>query len=295
MKRSTMLTVVIQWICNHAPACGPDAKGRKMYTPDQPAEHSFTRRDFLRHAGHVGMGAAGIVLLAACGGEPRRSPRPTQAPPGATRPVATEPAQRPSTIPMAAPAPILDGPFLMQIEEIFTIKGRGTVVTGTVQRGTIVKDDEVEIVGLREQSLRTVVTGIEMFQKSLDQAQAADVVGLLVRGVERADVEPGMVVAEPGSITPHRHFRADVYVLRQEEGGRNQAVANGYRPQFNFWATDVTGAIALPEGVEMVLPGESVTLDVELIAPVAMEEGTWFAIREGGVRVGHGIVTGLLD
>jgi elongation factor Tu len=186
-----------------------------------------------------------------------------------------------------------DKPFLMPVEDVFTITGRGTVATGRVERGTLKVGDEVEIVGLAEESRKTVATGIEMFRKLLDQAQAGDNIGALLRGVERKDVERGQVLVKPGSIKPHTNFKAEVYVLTKEEGGRHTPFFNGYRPQFYFRTTDVTGVVKLPEGTEMVMPGDNVTMDVELIAPIALEEGTRFAIREGGRTVGAGVVSAI--
>jgi len=190
------------------------------------------------------------------------------------------------------PTPVRDTekPFLMPIEDVFTISGRGTVVTGRVERGTLQRGSEVEIVGLAAQSRRTVVTDVEMFRKSLDQATAGDNVGLLLRGIEREEVERGQVVAVPGSITPHTEFRAEVYVLSKEEGGRHTPFFSGYRPQFYFRTTDVTGMMHLPEGVEMVMPGDNVTITAELIQPIAMEPGLRFAVREGGHTVGAGVI-----
>jgi elongation factor Tu len=188
----------------------------------------------------------------------------------------------------------IDKPFLMPIEDIFSIQGRGTVVTGRIERGVIRPGDEVEIVGFRE-TRKTVVTSVEMFRKVLDQGEAGDNVGLLLRGVDKDEVERGMVVAKPGSITPHRRFRGEVYVLSKEEGGRHTPFFSGYRPQFYFRTTDVTGTVKLPEGVEMVMPGDNVNLEVELISPVAMEKGLRFAIREGGRTVGAGTVTDILE
>ncbi len=182
-------------------------------------------------------------------------------------------------------------PFLMSIEDVFSIKGRGTVVTGRVERGTLTKGEEIEIIGLRDEPMKTTVTGIEMFHKELDNAVAGDNAGILLRGTTREEVERGMVLAKPGSITPHRKFKSQVYVLRQDEGGRHKAFFTGYRPQFYVRTLDVTGTITLPEGVEMVLPGDDVNLDVELITPVALEKGSKFAIREGGLTVGAGIIT----
>jgi elongation factor Tu len=188
-----------------------------------------------------------------------------------------------------------DKPFMMPIEDVFSIKGRGTVVTGRIDRGKIKTGDAVEIVGLRDKSLSSVVTGVEMFHKTLDEGQAGDNVGLLLRGIERTDVERGMVVAIPGSITPHKKFLSQVYVLTKEEGGRHKAFFTGYRPQFYIRTMDVTGNIELPEGVEMVMPGDDVNLTVELITPVALEKGSKFAIREGGLTVGAGVITDILE
>jgi elongation factor Tu len=191
------------------------------------------------------------------------------------------------------PTPVreVDRPFLMSVEDVFTISGRGTVVTGRVERGKLTRGEEVEIVGLRPEPMKTVVTDIEMFRKSLDEATAGDNVGLLMRGVERDQVERGQVVAKVGTITPHTTFGGQVYVLSKEEGGRHSPFFSGYRPQFYFRTTDVTGVVRLWEGVEMVMPGDSVSLHVELIEPIAMEEGVRFAIREGGLTVGAGVVT----
>jgi elongation factor Tu len=185
-------------------------------------------------------------------------------------------------------------PFLMPIEDVFTISGRGTVVTGRVDRGTLQRGTEVEIVGLTPQARKTVVTDVEMFRKSLDQATAGDNVGLLLRGIEREDVERGQVVAVPGSITPHTEFRAEVYILSKEEGGRHTPFFSGYRPQFYFRTTDVTGVMHLPEGVEMVMPGDNVTITAELIQPIAMEPGLRFAVREGGHTVGAGVIAEII-
>ncbi len=187
------------------------------------------------------------------------------------------------------PQRAIDKPFLMPIEDVFGIKGRGTVVTGRIERGTIKVGDSVDIVGMREQTRTVVVTGVEMFQKTLDQGIAGDNVGCLLRGVERTEVERGQVLAKPGSIKPHKKFQAQVYVLSKEEGGRHTPFFNGYRPQFYVRTTDVTGTIRLPEGVEMVMPGDNIEMTVELIQPVAMEEGVRFAIREGGRTVGSGV------
>jgi elongation factor Tu len=191
------------------------------------------------------------------------------------------------------PTPVraVDKPFLMPIEDVFGIKGRGTVGTGRIERGQIKVGESVEIVGMKEQTRTVVVTGVEMFQKTLDSGIAGDNVGCLLRGVERTDLERGQVLAKPGSIKPHKVFQAQVYVLSKEEGGRHTPFFNGYRPQFYVRTTDVTGAIRLPEGVEMVMPGDNIEMTVELLQPVAMEEGVKFAIREGGRTVGAGICT----
>jgi elongation factor Tu len=188
----------------------------------------------------------------------------------------------------------IDKPFLLPIEDVFSISGRGTVVTGRVERGTVKVGDEVEIVGLRP-TQKTTVTGVEMFRKLLDQGQAGDNVGVLLRGTKREEVERGQVLAKPGTITPHTHFECEVYVLTKEEGGRHTPFFSNYRPQFYFRTTDVTGAIELPEGVEMVMPGDNVKLMVKLIAPIAMEEGLRFAIREGGRTVGAGVVSKIIE
>ncbi len=193
-----------------------------------------------------------------------------------------------------APARETDKDFLMSIEDVFTISGRGTVVTGRVERGVLKLNDEVEIVGLKE-TKKTVVTGIEMFRKSLDFAQAGDNAGALLRGIAREDVERGQVLAKPGSVTPHHKFKASVYVLSKEEGGRHTPFFSNYRPQFYFRTTDVTGVIELPAGVEMVMPGDNVDMTVELIAPVALENGTKFSIREGGRTVGAGVVSEIIE
>jgi elongation factor Tu len=187
------------------------------------------------------------------------------------------------------PAREVDKPFLMPVEDVFSISGRGTVVTGRVERGIIKVGEEVEIVGLKA-TVKTVVTGVEMFRKLLDQGQAGDNIGALLRGTKREDVERGQVLAAPGSITPHTRFKAEAYVLTKEEGGRHTPFFTNYRPQFYFRTTDVTGVVSLPEGVEMVMPGDNVSMDVELIAPIAMDEGLRFAIREGGRTVGAGVV-----
>ena len=186
-------------------------------------------------------------------------------------------------------------PFMMAIEDVFSIKGRGTVVTGRMDRGVVKIGDPAEIVGLQDKSMSTVVTGVEMFHKLLDQGMAGDNLGLLLRGIERTDVERGMVIAKPGSITPHKKFMAQVYVLKKDEGGRHKAFFTGYRPQFYIKTIDVTGNIALPEGVEMVMPGDDVNLEVELIVPIAREQVRNFAIREGGLTVGAGVVTKIIE
>ncbi|MCJ7754559.1 MAG: elongation factor Tu [Thermoanaerobaculales bacterium] len=188
----------------------------------------------------------------------------------------------------------IDKPFLMPIEDVFTISGRGTVVTGRIERGKVKVGEEMEIVGIRP-TMKKVVTGVEMFRKLLDSGEAGDNVGLLVRGTERKDVERGQVVAKPGSITPHNKFRAEVYVLTKEEGGRHTPFFRGYRPQFFFRTTDITGSVNLDEGVEMVIPGDNTNLEVELIQPIAMEKGLRFAIREGGRTVGAGSITDILE
>ena len=195
------------------------------------------------------------------------------------------------------PEPVreIDKPFLMPIEDVFSISGRGTVVTGRVERGKLTVGDEFEIVGLREEPIKTVATGIEMFRKVLDEALPGDNVGILLRGVGKDEVERGMVVAKPGSINPHKKFKAEVYILSKEEGGRHTPFFDGYQPQFYFGTTNVTGKVKLPEGVLMVMPGDNVAFEVELLKPVAIEEGLRFAIREGGRTVGAGVVTEILD
>jgi elongation factor Tu len=189
----------------------------------------------------------------------------------------------------------IDKPFLMPVEDVFTITGRGTVATGRVERGVVKTGEDVEIIGLKPEVRKTVVTGVEMFRKILDTGQAGDNIGVLLRGVERKEIERGMVVAKPGSIKPHTKFKAEVYVLSKEEGGRHTPFFIGYRPQFYFRTTDVTGSIALPEGVEMVMPGDNVSLTAELIQPIAMEEGLRFAIREGGHTVGAGVISAIIE
>ncbi|MFZ5899711.1 MAG: elongation factor Tu, partial [Bacillota bacterium] len=189
----------------------------------------------------------------------------------------------------------VDKPFLMPVEDVFSITGRGTVATGRVERGVVKVGDEVEIVGMTDERKKTVVTGVEMFRKLLDQAQAGDNIGALLRGVDRKEIERGQVLAKPGSINPHTKFFAEVYILTKEEGGRHTPFFNGYRPQFYFRTTDVTGVTKLPEGVEMVMPGDNIKMDIELITPIAIEEGLRFAIREGGRTVGSGVVTAIRD
>ena len=184
-----------------------------------------------------------------------------------------------------------DQPFLMPVEDVFSITGRGTVATGRVERGVVKVSDEVEIVGLKPEKSKTVITGVEMFRKLLDQAEAGDNIGVLLRGVQRNEIERGQVLAKPGTIHPHTKFKAEVYILTKEEGGRHTPFFNGYRPQFYFRTTDVTGVIELPAGTEMVMPGDNVTMDIELITPIAIEKGLRFAIREGGRTVGSGIVS----
>jgi len=193
------------------------------------------------------------------------------------------------------PAREMDKPFMMSIEDVFSIKGRGTVVTGRIERGVVKLNDPADIVGLRDETMGTVVTGIEMFHKMLDEGIAGDNAGLLLRGIDRDQVERGMVLAKPKSIKPHKKFMSEVYVLRKDEGGRHKAFFNGYRPQFYIRTLDVTGIITLPDGVEMVMPGDRVNLEVELITPVALEQGSTFAIREGGLTVGAGMITEILD
>ena len=200
------------------------------------------------------------------------------------------------TIDEYVPTPVraIDKPFLMPVEDVFSISGRGTVGTGRVERGEIKNGDEVEVVGLREKPTKTVVTGIEMFRKIMDTAQAGENVGLLLRGIEKKDLDRGMVIAKPGSVTPHTKFKAKIYVLTKEEGGRHTPFFTGYRPQFYFRTTDVTGVVTLPQGVEMVMPGDNVDVEAELIAPIAMEKELRFAVREGGKTVGAGVVSEIL-
>jgi len=188
----------------------------------------------------------------------------------------------------------IDKPFLMPIEDVFTISGRGTVVTGRVERGIVKVGNEVEIVGIRP-TAKTVCTGVEMFRKILDEGQAGDNIGVLLRGTKRDEVERGQVVAQPGSITPHTHFKGEAYILTKDEGGRHTPFFNGYRPQFYFRTTDVTGVVTLPEGTEMVMPGDNVTVEVKLITSIAMEEGLRFAIREGGRTVGAGVISQVIE
>jgi elongation factor Tu len=195
---------------------------------------------------------------------------------------------------IAEPVRDTDKPFLMPIEDVFSISGRGTVVTGRVERGMVKVSEEVEIVGIKE-TMKTVCTGVEMFRKILDQGQAGDNIGVLLRGTKRDEVQRGQVVAKPGSITPHTKFKAEAYVLTKEEGGRHTPFFNGYRPQFYFRTTDVTGVVTLPEGVEMVMPGDNVSMEVSLITPIAMEKELRFAIREGGRTVGAGVISDIIE
>ena len=188
-----------------------------------------------------------------------------------------------------------DKPFLMPIEDVFTITGRGTVVTGRVERGKVKAGEEVEIVGMSRDTKKTVATSLEMFRKILDDAEAGDNVGILLRGIDKDQVERGQVLAKPGTVTPHTKFKGEVYVLKKEEGGRHTPFFAGYKPQFYFRTTDVTGDIKLPDGVEMVMPGDNATFEVSLIVPIAMEEGLRFAVREGGHTVGAGVVTKILE
>jgi elongation factor Tu len=193
------------------------------------------------------------------------------------------------------PERALDQPFLMPVEDVFSITGRGTVATGRVEQGVVNRGETVQIVGITEETNSTVVTGVEMFRKDLDQGQAGDNVGCLMRGVKREDIQRGQVLCKPGSITPHTKFKAEVYCLKKEEGGRHTPFFNGYRPQFYFRTTDVTGVADLPEGTEMVMPGDNVAMDIELIQPIAMDQGLRFAIREGGRTVGSGVVTEIIQ
>jgi elongation factor Tu len=193
------------------------------------------------------------------------------------------------------PERVVDKPFMMAIEDVFSITGRGTVATGRVDRGVLKVSDEVEIIGLTDERRKVVVTGVEMFRKLLDQAQAGDNIGALLRGVQRTEIERGQVLAAPGTINPHTKFTAEVYVLKKEEGGRHTPFFNGYRPQFYFRTTDVTGDLQLPEGVEMVMPGDNISMTISLITPIAIEEGLRFAIREGGRTVGSGVVASIIE
>ena len=193
------------------------------------------------------------------------------------------------------PERAVDKPFLMPVEDVFSITGRGTVATGRVERGVVKVGDELAIVGIAPEIKKTVCTGVEMFRKLLDQAEAGDNIGTLLRGVDRKEIERGQVLAKPGSITPHTKFTAEVYVLTKEEGGRHKPFFDGYRPQFYFRTTDVTGVIKLPEGVEMVMPGDNVKMEIDLITTIAMEEGLRFAIREGGRTVGSGVVSSIIE
>jgi len=188
----------------------------------------------------------------------------------------------------------IDKPFLMPVEDVFTISGRGTVVTGRVERGIVKVGEEIEIIGFRD-TVKTVVTGVEMFRKLLDEGRAGDNIGALLRGTKKEDIERGQVLAKPGSVMPHKKFRGEVYILKKEEGGRHTPFFKGYRPQFYFRTTDVTGLVTLPEGTEMVMPGDNINLEIELINPIACEEGLRFAIREGGKTVGAGVVTKILE
>jgi elongation factor Tu len=188
----------------------------------------------------------------------------------------------------------LDKPFLMPVEDVFSITGRGTVATGRIEQGVVNTGDEVEIVGIKD-TIKTVVTGVEMFRKILDQGQAGDNVGCLLRGTKREEIERGQVLCKPGSITPHTKFKAEVYCLKKEEGGRHTPFFSGYRPQFYFRTTDVTGVANLPEGTEMVMPGDNIQMSIELIQPIAMDKGLRFAIREGGRTVGSGVVTEIVE
>jgi elongation factor Tu len=192
------------------------------------------------------------------------------------------------------PKRVIDKPFLMPVEDVFSISGRGTVATGRIERGVIKVGDEVEIVGLRP-TAKTVVTGVEMFRKLLDSGEAGDNVGCLLRGTKREEIERGQVLAKPGSITPHTKFKAEAYILTKEEGGRHTPFFSNYRPQFYFRTTDVTGTIVLPQGTEMVMPGDNIAMEVHLIAPIAMDEGLRFAIREGGRTVGAGVVASIIE
>jgi elongation factor Tu len=193
------------------------------------------------------------------------------------------------------PKRIIDKPFLMPVEDVFSITGRGTVATGRVETGTLKINEEVEIVGIKETTSKTVVTGIEMFRKLLDQAEAGDNIGALLRGTKKEDIERGQVLAKPGTITPHKKFNAEVYVLTKDEGGRHKPFFNNYRPQFYFRTTDITGVCELPKGMEMVMPGDNVSMVIELIHPIAMDKGLNFAIREGGKTIGSGVVADIIE
>ena len=196
---------------------------------------------------------------------------------------------------MPNPVREMDKPFLMSVEDVFSIKGRGTVATGRVERGKVKVGDEVDIVGIKPDVKKSVVTGVEMFNKTLDEGQAGDNLGVLLRGIEQEDLERGQVLAKPGSITPHKKYEAEAYILTKEEGGRHTPFFNGYRPQFYFRTTDVTGVVSLTGGAEMVMPGDNVKVNVELLTAVAMDEGLRFAIREGGKTVGAGVVTKIIE
>ena len=210
--------------------------------------------------------------------------------------IPSRPTARAALVPVVKIVPVraVDGTFLMPVEDVFSISGRGTVVTGRIERGKVKVGEELEIVGIKD-TTKTTCTGVEMFRKLLDDGQAGDNVGLLLRGTKREEVERGQVMAQPGSIMPHKKFEAEVYILSKEEGGRHTPFFKGYRPQFYFRTTDVTGAVILPSGVEMVMPGDNIKLSAELITPIAMEEGLRFAIREGGRTVGAGVVTKILE
>jgi elongation factor Tu len=192
------------------------------------------------------------------------------------------------------PQRIIDKPFLMPVEDVFSITGRGTVATGRVEQGILKINDEIEIVGIRD-TTKTVITGIEMFRKLLDEARAGDNIGALLRGTKKEDIERGQVLAKPGSITPHKKFKSEVYVLTKDEGGRHTPFFNDYRPQFYFRTTDITGVIKLPDGAEMVMPGDNITMTIELIHPIAMDQGLKFAIREGGRTIGSGVVASIIE
>jgi elongation factor Tu len=214
----------------------------------------------------------------------------------------TDPAYKPiqellDAVDSYIPTPVreIDKPFLLSVEDVFSITGRGTVATGRVERGVIKVGDPVEIVGLSEKPIKTVATGVEMFRKLLDQAEAGDNVGILLRGVDKKEVKRGQVIAAPGTITPHTKFKGEIIILTKEEGGRHTPIFSGYRPQFYFRTTDVTGTVTLPEGVEMAMPGDNLTVTCELITPIAMEKGVRFAIREGGRTIAAGVVTEIIE